>query len=166
MPVVLIDLAVAKQIGLLHNIIDQLHTARVIRCQVVTVRKMKRVNVIAGGIVLFINKLKRLPIYGRTNCSAAFSLWEKSSSETTLASVWWAINSISTVSYFVRKNGSSRKRSFWPCIFPKPPYCRLYPSWLKRRLLIRALWCHSTSYISGPPDKLGRTTVFLTLRFV
>src|SRR6478735_6593923 len=46
---------------------------------------------------------------------------KKSSSETTFASVWWAINSISTVSYFVLKKRVIQKKKLRAIYFSHMP---------------------------------------------
>ena len=63
MSVVLVDFAVAKYIRFLHNLSDKLDAPRVVGCQIIAVRKMKRINVIACRMVFVFDQLEGFAVY-------------------------------------------------------------------------------------------------------
>lgn len=75
--VVLVDLAVAEQIAALHKLHDQLDAAFVVARQVVAVREMERVDVVAGRGVAGIDDFQRFLVHGRADRAAAFAAGEK-----------------------------------------------------------------------------------------
>lgn len=127
---------------------------------------MEWINIIAVWWIFIIDKFECF-LYTEEQIVPPLSPFEKnSSSGTTFASVWWAINSISTVSYFVRKNLVIQKRSYVPYISPIFPSIHSYPSSLIQQLLNLALILHSKCGTLSLLGELDEKMLYHSLHFV